>query len=81
MIRPEVLGEGAVGAEHDDEALAALRCGCSGEAGEAGEEGKGGGGEAEVAEELAAREGHGNFGLRIGCDGWEPSLFGRRFGG
>jgi hypothetical protein len=58
LLWPEVLGQGAVWAEHDDHALAPLRGGGTGEAGQAGEEGQAGGGETEVAEELTAGERH-----------------------
>ena len=53
---PEVFGDHAVGAEHDDQALAARagRFGGKAEAGEVQHERHRGGAEAEVAEELAA---------------------------
>jgi len=57
-VRPEVVGQGAVRREHDDEALAPFpvfpdRPG--GQAAHAAEEGQGGGGETEVADKITAR--------------------------
>jgi hypothetical protein len=54
LVRPEGVGEDAVGREHDDEALLARRLICEPQAGEVQDEWDGSGAEAEVAQEVAA---------------------------
>ncbi len=62
LVRPEMGGDDAVGAEDEDETLFGFGGG-RGEAGQSGEEGESGGGEAELADELASRGGgHGGGG-------------------
>ena len=56
FLRPELLGQGAIGREHDDQPLTALRSGSAGDTGQSGQEGQCGSGDAQVAEELAAME-------------------------